>query len=818
MRMEEAMEQPILPGQLDIFDEQSNQDHSCWLCQSVNRPLAPLFSEDPSSELNRQLIFTCLEIEVHHRNADASVCTDCIDKLNSFSWFSHQVKGNDSFLKQFPEEFIRDGERFCRLCLATNGHLHQEFFEDGQPNFELGAIIEECTGVEVNCYRNYKSHICTMCRTQLEMFVTFKRICRHIREKNKMESSNETEEFSFEPVEDENGTALLGFLLSDDESNEQKAKRKRTEKDLPKSKPKKVKSSTFPTVKKKTWKTVDRKDIFRMLWSADDERSFEVIKEKKGRASICVAGYVFYFCNVKPDGSSVWNCEWRKLHKCSSVASVSADGKIASLSKNMQHTHGTGTSRLMMCPPGKGFILQKDGTKEPLWLLHFLTAGRSQDRQLIYRGRRYSLNTINNDNDTSEWICRHKSCRSVITVTGIFKLITPLRGVHQHPQITEQEIREALISCKIKKTSEDVITPFREKNVLEWRNKSNSIDKLTAPQIYTTLASRDADRNYEVFEIRGNRYKILHRGHFYKYYLRETGGSSIWKCVWESIHNCMAIIAVSNDGKTASNYGQVEHTHPFEFADIFTYHLKEYSVRNITGEIYETVQLLSRECLYFFSRAIVHQNHIYNLRLIVNSETRWACHRLDAQRRQCPVVFIVNGHFETFLIKGEHCHTPMSKHELEQIVKPGNILELSALKSDEQVSNDDTVDSINLLSMLKQQLFTYPAGRGTIWDKGENKYFSFYFVTDNNNKRSENPYKVFYQQYRYSFASINEDGTSQWICCKLINTNTKQGGTCTAHLTIEGLFKRITAKGSHNHDGIPKTMVEYLCSNSNNVM
>ncbi|XP_058815530.1 uncharacterized protein LOC131679027 [Topomyia yanbarensis] len=807
-------------GQQTVIEQTgwSFDDRSCWLCQCVNRPLNPLFSQDDSSKFYRNLIFVCLEIVVvHHRNSDALICVDCIEKLNSFSWFSHQGKSNDQFLKQLPEEHFRVGEQYCRLCLATNGRLHQIFFADGQPNTELCAIIEECTGVVVNCYRDFKSHICDMCRTQLEMFVTFKRICRQIKEKHKLEFSNETDGYGSESLEDETEASLLDILGSENEANEQNTKKKRKRNVQLKNKAKKVKSSPAQT-ENKLGRTVYRKQVFRMLWLADDERNFEVIKEKKGRAKVYIDGYKFNFQLVNPDGSSVWNCEWKKLHNCKNVVTVSADGKIATFNKSLSHTHGTEPSRLIMCPPGKGSLLKEDGTEENIWLLHFLTAGEEHVRQLVYRGQQYTLCAIYNDKDTSEWVCKSKQCRVAVIVKGIFKHIEHLRGYHIHPELSEQETREILRLCKIRPNSDDVITPFREKNVSEWRNKSNSIEKLVVPPIYTQLASNDPHRNYEVCNIKGNRYKIQYGGYYYKYYLRSVGRTTLWKCIWETIHNCMAMIVVTSDGKQASIYGEAEHSHSTNFAEIFDYELKQYSVRKITSEVEENIQLLSRECLYFYSRSLLHQNHIYNLRLIVNSETRWACVKLDYQRKQCTAMLILNGNFQSFLLKGEHCHPPMSGSEIKHVIRPGNKLELSALTSDEQVSNEDTEQSLysdasqSLLSMLKQQLLTYPAGRGSIWDKGENKQFSFYFLTDNSNKR-ENPYKVFYQQYRYSFASIDQHGTSQWICCKLIDTSARLG-TCTAHLTIEGIFQRVTAKGSHNHDGIPETMVEYLCSRS----
>lgn len=813
-------------------DDELLQNNCCLLCQCVNRPLSPLFSSDSSVVALRKSICKCLNISITFENdANASVCTDCIERLKSLSWFDHQGKSNDLFLKHLPEEFFSEGELYCRLCLATKSHLQPIFLNGGLPDSSMCDIIKECIGIELNCYRDFGAQICPMCRTQLEMFATFKRISKQIRAENlskraskvaEDEHDNATESMEEFIGFEDNEESLLEVMSAQDEPAVQKTKSKRKQNVQPKKNvSKRAKLQALPDEppdNSDIWAKTSRMRVFRMLWIADDERNFEVIKEKKGRARIAVDGHRFYYSSTKPDGSSVWFCDWRILHACKYQVNIGADGKFATFGKNMIHKHEVDPVRLLKCPLGKGLFLHSDGTEEPFWLISALKAGQEYERQLIYRGQRYTLRNIDNLNDTSTWQCRTKKCRVTIEIRGVFKFVSQSKETHSHPEVSNQEVLEALRACKVNPKADDVITAFLEKKAPDWQSKaSNLLAKLALPEIYTKLACEDPDRTFDVFKIRDNLFKIRYIGYYYKYSQRVVDGSTLWKCIWESVHNCMAMVVLSADGLQAAYYGLVEHSHPVKTADIFDCELKVHSVRNITSDVKERMQLLSRECFYFQSRSLLYHENVFNLYQIINSsETRWSCVKLGPKGQPCPALLIINGQLESFLRKGEHCHLPMSKSEIKSIIKPGNVLDLSALKHGEQLSrNDAAVNSSSeasgsLLSMLKQQLFTFPAGRGSIWDRNENKNFPFYFLTDNARKQ-DNPYKFFYQQYRYSFASIDAYGTSQWICCKLLETDTRQG-TCTAHLTIEGVFQRVTAKGKHNHEGLPDSMVEYLCS------
>ncbi|XP_055547214.1 uncharacterized protein LOC129731339 [Wyeomyia smithii] len=776
-------------------------DNTCWLCHSASRPLSALFSSNDSSKLYRQQIFACLDIvAVYDRDANRAICTDCCDKLGSFSWFSHQGKSNDLFLRQLPQECFRAGEEYCRLCLSTNGHLQVVFPLGAEVDSDLCAIIKECIGVEVNYYRDLGAQICNLCRSQLLSFATYKQICKQLHSKSRDSLSDNEKQWKNNEILD--GSASQNKRK---QSNLIEVNAKRQKLDALGSKPLESSQKT------------DRKMIFRMLWTADDERNFEVIKEKKGRAKVYVAGFTFNFVNVKNDGSSLWYCEMKQLVKCKNAVTISADGKIAIFDPKLKHTHGSEIPRLLKCPPGKGCLLKEDGRVESFWLLHGVVNGRDHERHLFYHNNRYILRNFNLDNDTSIWSCRAKGCRMTVEVSGVFKKIYQIQGFHSHPDVSSREIEDALKANKVKSNSEDVITPFRENKAQDWQNKNTKIiTKLAIPQIYTILAEEDSDRNFAVCGARGNRYKILYLGYYYKYYLRAPGGFTYWKCIWENIHNCMAMIAISNDGKRATKYGQIEHNHPTKYAPIFDYDLKQYSVRKVPCDTLDHMLLLSRDCIYFRSRSLLYRHNIYNLQLIINDvETRWSCVKVDLQRKQCPAQLIIHGQFETFLQKGEHCHSPFTGKEIK-CVKQGNQLELSALNNDKKLSTENTEDtsssgiSENLLSMLKKQLFSYPVGRGIMWDSFEQRHHPFFLLTDNTKTR-DNPNKVFYKHYRYSFASIDEYGTSQWICCQLLDTNTIQG-TCTAHLIIEGVFQRVSFKGIHNHERIPEPIVEFLCS------
>ncbi|XP_053691761.1 uncharacterized protein LOC128740252 [Sabethes cyaneus] len=775
------------------------KDNTCWLCRSESQPLLPLFSSDKSSKLHRQAIFACLDIvALYDKDANSAICSGCTEKLALFSWFSHQAKSNDLFLQQLPQELFRPGEEYCRLCLTTDGSLNKIFPTNAETRSELCAMIQECIEIEVNYYRDFEARVCKLCRSELLSIATFKQICKQSRSNTQLGYNSEEENWQNEETSN-NSTS----------QQKRKGKKRLIEPNGKKHKPNIVENEFEQELLNVSEKN-KRKEIYRMLWKADDERNFEVIKLKKGRAKISVAGFMFQISARKNGGPSIWYCDMRKLNKCKNMVTVSADGKIATFNSKIKHTHEAKIPRLLKCPPGKGSLLREDGTLESFWLLYSGTMGREFERQLVYRNYRYNLTHLNND-DTTEWLCRFKACRVTLEVSGVFKLISQIRGFHIHPELSAREIDDAFKDCKFKPNSTDVITPFREDKLQETSTKEST--NLAKPQIYTILAYDDSERDFAVLRAKGNRYKILYQGYYYKYYLRAPGGLTYWKCIWDSIHNCMAMISITNDGKRASIYGQIEHNHQTKYAPIFDYDLKQYSVKNVTCDAVEQIFLLSRDCIYFSSRSLLYCHNIYNLRLVINDvETRWTCVKIDLQRKQCPAQLIIHGQFESFLQKGEHCHSPLTGQEISS-VKQGNRLELSALDSDGPLSaedNENAINSSNLLSMLKQQLFSYPAGRNSIWDKTEKKHNTFFLLTGNT-RTNDYPNVVFYNDYRYAFASIDEYGTSQWICGQLLDTNMMQG-TCTAHLTIEGVFQRLTFKGVHNHEKIHRPIAEFLYS------
>lgn len=259
----------------------------------------------------------------HLDETNGFVCVDCVERLTSLRWFDHQGRKNDIFLKNLPEELLLQGESYCRLCLCTTSRLQAIFLENDQtPNNPLCQLIKECIGVEIDYYRDFTSNLCTLCRTQLEMFVTFKRISRQIHNEGTNANSNEEKNEFWEPLEKRKSSCseaeepLLEVMSYE---YEETPKKKRGRK--PKIKPEKIKKQPKPKKQKaesddNIWAKTDRQRIYRILWTADDERNFDVIKEMKMRVRIRRDGYTFSFSNMKPDGSSLWNCDYRILHSC----------------------------------------------------------------------------------------------------------------------------------------------------------------------------------------------------------------------------------------------------------------------------------------------------------------------------------------------------------------------------------------------------------------------------------------------------------------------------------------------------------------------
>lgn len=792
--------------------------------------MTSLFSKNPEAEQLRTFIRNCLMIETDPEDdRNTKICVGCDEMLQSFNWFHHQGRSNDVFLKQLPEGTISPGELYCRLCLTLRSIMHAVFPTNQKTDNTLCEIIQECIGINLCFYKDYGAHICPLCRAQLERFATFKRISKQIllnvpsssalleKESNDKKLNGDSQSVPKKAKQDPE--RLLEVMSVEDENTQKrgrKRKRKRYSRQVTDAKQTKLEPQLTTNVGVAFAKT-DRQRCLRLMRIADDERNFDVIKEVKGRAKVVMDGHKFCFGNMQSNGASVWKCEWKTLHNCKFQITITADGKFASFTKGMIHTHELEPVRLLECPLGKGAILMEDGREEPFWLITELPLGKEHDRQFIYKNYRYLLKNFFSLTDTSEWHCKAKKCRVRAEVRGIFKFVSFSGFTHNHPPLSTREVHDVLKSCKINVESEDVVTPFRESKSKQIQasfraNYQQTIcKKLAIPGIYSQLAISDSGRNYEVFKIRDNLYKIRYGRYVYKLSLRLVGGATLWKCIWESIHNCTASVTVSANSQSAKLYGHDLHCHPPELAPIFDCELAEHSILNVTSESNELIQLLARECSYFESRSVIFRKHIYNLNQIVNHrESRWSCVRLGSNAQKCPASLIINGKMESFLHKGQHCDPPISENQLEHIILPGNMLDLSVNQDDiEQATSDsmfeeisDVMSSGNAQTLLKKQLFDYPQGRASIWNRLNNKNEQFHFLKDNI-KQGDNAYFVFYQEHRYSFASIDEFGVSQWICSKLLRTNASDN-TCLAHLTIEGVFQRITVKGKHNHEAASK--------------
>lgn len=786
----------------------------CTLCQADDRPLTSLISSDAKAKHLRRYIRDCLRIVVNSEDDRSTmICADCGDKLQSYNFFYHQGQANDAFLKQLPEGAIPADEPYCRLCLGLKSNMYNVFPTNGQPSNQLSEIIAECVGVSLSFYQDFGALICPSCHTQLESFTTFKRISKQILLDIGDSESSVTVGHSEDGVQPGPDPESLLEVMSV-EPEPAKGSKKATSKKRKKQarqvvEPKQIKIEPEPqfTNSSVAFAKNGRQRVFRMLWVADDERNFDVIKETKGRAKIVIDGYRFVFSSEKKDGTSVWNCELKVIHNCRHTITLDANTKFATFPKGMVHPHEPET-RLLKCPLGRGNFLEDDGTEEAFWLVGESAKNKKDERHLIYQRQRYLLRSINAMSDTSEWVCKVAKCSTRVEIIGIFKFISVPSPDHCHPALPEREVQQILRSNKIGVDARDVITPFRDQawSEEELNKMGRRRTEYSVPAIYSKLAAEDTERNYEVIKIKENLFKVCLQQYGYKYYLRLDEGATLWKCIWEGLQNCNAMIRISPDTKRAELWGSISHSHPASPAPIFECALVKHSVRSITSTTNEAMELLARECLYFESRSLVYRKHIYNLNQVVNqTETRWSCVKATANGQMCPASLIINGKMDSFLHKGLHCDQALTDSQLRNIILPGNFLDLSVQQDRLPLSDDSEPDEPSLdpppdvLIMLKQQLFKFPLGRATIYDKQENKSIPFYFLKDTT-KQDDSAYLLFYQKHRYSFASIDEYGVSQWICSKLLQSDT-QGITCTAHITVDGVFQRLVAKGNHNHEG-----------------
>uniref|UniRef100_A0A1Q3F0L1 ZAD domain-containing protein n=1 Tax=Culex tarsalis TaxID=7177 RepID=A0A1Q3F0L1_CULTA len=795
---------------------------SCTLCQAEDRPLTSLISTDAKARQLRRYIRDCLKVMINSEDdKNTRICADCGEKLQSFNWFYHQGQANDVFLKQQPEGTIPADEPYCRLCLGLKSNMYNVFPPNGQPDNPLCEIIAECVGVNLSFYQDFGALICPSCHTQLESLTTFKRISKQILLDIGDSESNVSvgqPEAAGQPGPDPE--SLLEVMSVEPEPTKSSPKsngkkRKKQPRQVVEAKQVKVEPEPQFSNSSVAFAKTGRQRVFRMLRVADDDRNFEVIKETKGRAKVTIDGYRFVISSEKKDGTSVWNCEWKVLHNCKYTITIDANTKFATFPKGMVHPHEPET-RLLKCPFGRGNFLQDDGTEDPFWLLGESGTNKQNERHLIYQNQRYVLRSINAMNDTSEWECKMAKCNARVEIIGIFKFISLASAEHGHTALSGREVRQALQASRLNVDSKDVVTPFRKQALSEeeFKKLGRRRTEFSAPAVYTKMASEDPDRNYDTFKIKENLFKVRFQQYGYKYYLKLGGGATLWKCIWEGLHNCNAMVQISPDTKRAELWGAIQHNHPATPAPIFDCDLTKYSVRSITSTTDETMELLVRECQYFESRSLVYRKHIYNLNQVVNqTETRWSCVKAGTNGQMCPASLIINGMMESFLHKGLHCDPALSDSQLRNIILPGNILDLSVQQDILSSSDGSEPDEPSqepppdVLIMLKQQLFNFALGRATIWDKQEGKIMPFYFLKDTAKQDDDGAYLLFYQKHRYSFASIDEYGVSQWICSKLLQPDA-QGVTCTAHITVEGVFQRLLAKGSHNHEGA--AMLEHV--------
>ncbi|XP_062546242.1 uncharacterized protein LOC134212423 [Armigeres subalbatus] len=789
------------------IDDSLSRNRCCSICKSANRKLSGLLESDIGSKELRMLVRKYLGIKVKPSNANTHVCVECIEQLESFKWFDYQGRMNDAFLKRLPNKLLPGEEKYCRLCLTTNNRLQEIFVQDSlQPNNELCDLIKESISIEIEYQRDFTSNICKLCRTQLEKFVEFKRIAQQL-QNTTLEKKKEAME-----VSECNNSKIVEPLL-EVQTNEnviktkkpRRRRRTKAEMALARAQESLIKEQSLPknklrketSAKDTALAAAERKNVYQILWMPDDERNFETIRDKKGRVRICMDGHTFYLYRMKSDGTSLWNCDYKSIHCCKFELIVSSNGKMAT-ARGSAHRHGKEPVPIIQCPLGKGTLLHDDGTEESFWLLDVKRSNSHVVRQLIYQNYSFVLRACfsNGGKDTSLWACKQNQCTVTLDVSGVFETITVLKGTHTHAEITNLELREALKNSKVNKCGADVVTPFRDGKT----DPETSTGLRTAPKVIAKMSTVNEKRNFILMEVREGVYKIRYRGHDFKFCLNRPDGTTLWKCIWDSIHNCKAVIVITNDGSYADNYGLMEHSHSPNMAMILQCEPKEYSVLNSAQGVLESVKLFARECKYFRSRTILFRCHLYNLYEVVNNESRWSCFRNDSHKQQCPASLIITGKMDSFLQKGIHCHMPLQKQDIKSMIQPGNVVLFSALKQWDSLQTVDTSEmetTDDVLDMLKQQLLKFPVGHGVIWDKTSSKENPFCFVKDLVRSK-EVSYKFIYQQCRYAFASIDEYGISQWVCCQVLG-NSSLMGACSARVTIEGVFQRVTTRGVHNH-------------------
>ncbi|XP_055593912.1 uncharacterized protein LOC129745098 [Uranotaenia lowii] len=551
------------------------------------------------------------------------------------------------------------------------------------------------------------------------------------------------------------------------------------------------------------WKKSEQKRIFLMFCRGTEQTpNFRILRKTEESVTIEFNGHPFSLKSLDHDGSSTWECGYRSLCGCKYSLRVVDEGKRAlPAQKSARHTHEVNPFRILKCPLGRGTIPKASGKTEKFWLADTIDGyhtGQPLDRFLFFRGQRFNLSTIDREKDVTCWRCIIKACEACIYVRGIFKDINTINR-HNHVVMANKEwnraLRKALGSCET-----DIINAFSQQEDAQECASNTKSNNLSVPDIYKVLYHFDVNRKFDIKTVNGQ-LKILFENFSYKYYLKNSDGTCIWKCVFDKLHNCQAMVKVSVDGIRVSRFSTNDHSHSSELSKILTCELKSYYVCNTQNNLTE-FKVFAHQSTYFESRSVLIKRQFYSLCLIPNStESRWLCVKPGTRRKQCGAAISIRGFFESCQMIGEHDHPDLTGKEIESVIKPQNYVDFTTFQQTDQTKNvseeknQQQSKQQESAESLQQRLFAFTSGLNSIWDPTEGQPISFRYWKEADSTQNKKFPKINYRSYWYQFSETTKNGTSRWTCDGLWD--------CSAYALVEGLFKRITVEGTHVHATLP---------------
>ncbi|XP_062545981.1 uncharacterized protein LOC134212285 [Armigeres subalbatus] len=780
----ESEEDPPPPGPSTVC---------CYLCKDslgVKQPIPEELDSDQTNPTVLDKIKTCIGWEVLPEFDQTSrICRPCIRKLDEHYMFRKQaLQCNEYAQNQMAEDEAEVVDapteiRVCRLCLKIGGKLLDLHPRAGTADQQKLTKIRDALDIEINSL-DAVTKICRVCVQKVDDFLAFRQNYLPITVFVKQESDPDASSYSTNPPEVKKETpecdynVALELSVSDSDCSVD------------------ANEGTDPLVGSKPPIGVIRPEVLELITADVKGRNFSCEMHK--RAIVIFEGYHYRYFSDRGSDGSLWVCTERKLHSCLVSLNVDLACHRASLVEDStKHTHPKETAPLMKCPPGKGFT-EFGGCQVPYWFFYEQQPTSKGTRSIILEGHRYSLNVIKINGTVSRWFCikrgGHSKCRCVLDIDGLFESVT-VKYMHNHNPISQKDIDVVLNKFGIRDSTEAIrafqrqVGPAQKESVNvsireQLLSAAKSVTKERDPDIFKLLNLEDPEREFECLQA-GAKIKIRKNCFEYRYYGRQEDGSTLWKCVFDSLFHCKQIVKVDENGKTLEAFLGRKHSHKTELVELFRFRLG----KRMVGK--EPLWMVPRFNMYYDSRCVVYRDNVYIIMDITrNNVVRWQCLR----KHSCRAILITKGDFAEISLRNDHTHENTPQRILSKLIE----------------GHEPTTEPKTDLT-FKQRLLSYPSTVRQIWNETTQQNETFYFLKTPKTGERVGCGLVF-QKYRYVLTSVDQNETSHWRCMK----NSIKGDKCKAFAIIEGLYGSICILEEHNHEAMLDSEFDLMIKKSVN--